>query len=107
MLVNRLSQERIHEIIREAVEIEKEFISESLPVDLIGMNSRKMKQYIEYVADYWVSKMGYEKIYGSSNPFEWMDMIGMEGKTNFFEKRVGEYQIGSAGQKIHNKDAEF
>jgi len=92
MLVNRLSQERIEEIIREAVDIEKEFIGEALPVDLIGINSELMKQYIEFVADRLLYSLGYRKIYQKENPFEWMDMISLQGKTNFFEKRVAEYQ---------------
>lgn len=91
-VTNKVSKEKINEIITSAVEIEKEFISESLPVSLIGMNSNLMKQYIEYVADFWLSELGCEKHYGSSNPFDFMDMISLQGKTNFFEKRVGEYK---------------
>lgn len=90
-LNNRLDYERIKEIFIDAVEYEKEFIEESLPVRLIGMNSDLMKQYIEYVADFWIVKLGYDKIWNSKNPFEWMELISLQGKTNFFEKRVGEY----------------
>ena len=89
---NKLSKERIYEMIGNAVEIEKEFISEALPVDLIGMNAKLMKQYIEFVADRWIVALGYPKLYGSVNPFDFMEMISLQGKTNFFEKRVGDYQ---------------
>lgn len=89
---NKLSKDRIYAIIGDAVEIEKEFITEALPVDLIGMNSKMMAQYIEFVADQWIMELGYEKLYNSENPFDFMDMINLEGKTNFFEGRVAEYQ---------------
>ena len=92
MLQNKLSQEQVYEIITDAVKIEKEFITEALPVDLIGMNARLMQQYIEFVADRWVAELGYPKIFNASNPFDFMEMISLEGKTNFFEKRVGDYQ---------------
>lgn len=91
-LNNKLSQEEIEVIIREAVEIEKGFVCDSLPVNLIGMNSELMKQYIEFVADRLLDALGHDKIYNTTNPFEWMEMISLQGKTNFFEKRVGEYQ---------------
>lgn len=90
-IVNKLDQSRIKEIICEAVEIEKEFISESLPVSLIGMNANLMKQYIEFVADYWLIELGCTKVYNSQNPFDFMDMLSLQGKSNFFEKRVPEY----------------
>ncbi|HVI45979.1 MAG TPA: ribonucleoside-diphosphate reductase small subunit [Chitinophaga sp.] len=92
MLENQLSEQQVHQIITEAVAFEKEFITEALPVDLIGMNSRLMAQYIEFVADRWVSELGYSKIFNASNPFDFMEMISLQGKTNFFEKRVGDYQ---------------
>jgi ribonucleoside-diphosphate reductase beta chain len=88
----KLPEERVKHIIMDAVEIEKEFITDSLPVDLIGMNSRLMTQYIEFVADRLLISLGCSKAYGSANPFEWMELISLQGKTNFFEKRVGEYQ---------------
>jgi len=88
----KLPEERVKQIIMDAVEIEKEFITDSLPVDLIGMNSRLMTQYIEFVADRLLISLGCSKAYGSANPFEWMESISLQGKTNFFEKRVGEYQ---------------
>jgi ribonucleoside-diphosphate reductase beta chain len=91
-LKNRLPEERVLEIITDAVKIEQEFITDALPVDLIGMNSRLMSQYIEFVADRLLVELGYKKHYGSSNPFDFMEMISLQGKTNFFEKRVGEYQ---------------
>jgi ribonucleoside-diphosphate reductase beta chain len=91
-LVNKLPKEEVAKIIKDAVEIEKEFVCESLPVRLIGMNSDLMCQYIEFVADRLLSELGNEKIYNASNPFDFMDMINLQGKTNFFEKRVGEYQ---------------
>ena len=90
-LKHKPSVERVKQIITEAVTIEKEFITESLPCSLIGMNSDLMKTYIEYVADRLLQMLGIEKVYNSSNPFDWMEMISVQGKTNFFEKRVGEY----------------
>jgi ribonucleoside-diphosphate reductase beta chain len=101
MLQNKLHQEAVTAIIKEAVEIEKEFILEALPVNLIGMNSRLMSQYIEFVADHWLAELGCEKIYKAANPFDFMEMISLQGKTNFFEKRVGDYQksgVLSAGE---------
>ena len=92
MLKNKLPQDQVHAIIGDAVEIEKEFITEALPADLIGMNSRLMKQYIEFVADRWLAELGYSKLFNSTNPFDFMEMISLQGKTNFFEKRVGDYQ---------------
>ena len=92
MLTNKLSVEAIYTIINDAVSIEKEFISEALPVELLGMNAKLMQQYIEFVADRWVSELGYPKIFNATNPFDFMEMISLQGKTNFFEKRVGDYQ---------------
>ncbi|MCC5919506.1 MAG: ribonucleoside-diphosphate reductase small subunit [Cyclobacteriaceae bacterium] len=91
-LNNKLSTERITEIIRDAVEIEQEFVCDSLPVNLIGMNADLMSQYIEFVADRLLVELNCPKIYNSSNPFDFMEMISLQGKTNFFEKRVAEYQ---------------
>lgn len=88
---NKLSQDRVKEIICEAVDIEKHFVSEALPVSLIGMNSQSMKQYIELCADSLFTALGHEKVYNATNPFEWMTMISLQGKTNFFEQRVAEY----------------
>ena len=92
MLNNKLSHEAVAAIIGDAVAIEKEFISDALPVRLIGMNAENMKQYIEFVADRWLCELGYPKLFNSSNPFDFMEMISLQGKTNFFEKRVGDYQ---------------
>jgi len=92
MLQNKLSEKEVHGIISDAVAIEKEFVTEALPVDLIGMNAKLMQQYIEFVADRWLSELGYSKIFNSTNPFDFMELISLQGKTNFFEKRVGEYQ---------------
>lgn len=98
---NKVSEERIKEIICDAVEIEKEFISDSLPVSLIGMNEKLMAQYIEFVADFWLVELGCSKVYNSENPFEFMEMLSLQGKTNFFEKRVGEYQ------KVSDREVDF
>lgn len=91
-VTNKVSEQRIREIICSAVEIEKEFITESLPVSLIGMNSKLMTQYIEYIADFWLVELGCSKVYNVSNPFDFMDMLSLQGKTNFFEKKLGEYK---------------
>ncbi len=102
MLSKKLSQQQVHGIIKDAVEIEKEFITEALPVALIGMNAKLMQQYIEFVADRWMAELGYDKIFKAANPFDFMEMISLEGKTNFFEKRVGDYQksgVLSAGKE--------
>lgn len=104
MLSKKLSQEAVHSIICDAVAIEKEFISDALPVALIGMNALLMQQYIEFVADRWLTELGYAKLFGASNPFDFMEMISLEGKTNFFEKRVGDYQ--KAGVIAGNKGAQ-
>ena len=90
-LKDKPSKERILEIIRDAVSIEKEFITESLSCELIGMNAKLMSQYIEFVADRLIQMLNIDKIYNTANPFDWMELISIQGKTNFFEKRVGEY----------------
>ena len=94
-MVKKLKKEKIYEIIREAVEIEKEFICEALPCRLIGMNSDLMAQYIEFVADRLLLQLGYDKIYNTANPFPWMELISLNGKTNFFEKKVGDYALAN------------
>lgn len=110
-LNNKISNERILEIITNAVTIELEFVCDALPVELIGMNSKLMSQYIMFVADRLLFALGVPKHYNVENPFEWMDMISLTGKTNFFEKRVGEYQKANVKQtkedKIFTLDAEF
>ncbi|HEY4109718.1 MAG TPA: ribonucleoside-diphosphate reductase small subunit [Puia sp.] len=92
MLENKLSNEEVRAIISDAVTIEKEFITEALPVDLIGMNAKLMQQYIEFVADRWLGELSVPKLFNTANPFDFMEMISLQGKTNFFEKRVGDYQ---------------
>lgn len=92
-LQKKINKTRIIDIIKEAVEIEKEFITEALPCRLIGMNSNLMKQYIEFIADRLSVQLGYDKIYNATNPFEFMELISVESKTNFFEKRVSEYAL--------------
>jgi ribonucleoside-diphosphate reductase subunit M2 len=94
-LNKKIEKNRIHEIIKEAVEIETEFICDALPCKLIGMNSDLMIQYIKFVADRLVVQLGYKKIYNVSNPFPWMELISLESKTNFFEKRVSEYALAT------------
>merc|ERR1711937_851814 len=92
MLQHKLPEDVVHDIVRGAVEVEREFICEALSCDLIGMNSELMTKYIEFVADRLLVALGHSKIYNASNPFDWMELISLQGKTNFFEKRVGEYQ---------------
>ena len=91
-IVNKLTYEQVLDIVKPAVELEQEFICEALPVSLIGINSESMSTYIKFVADRLLVSLGYKKYYFVKNPFEWMELISLEGKTNFFEKRVGEYQ---------------
>ena len=97
MLVNKLSQQEIENIICNAVEVEKEFVVDALPVSLIGMNSKLMTQYIEFVADHLLNSLGYNRVYNVENPFSFMDMISLQGKTNFFERRVSEYTRAGVG----------
>jgi len=101
-LIQPLPKKVVYSIISEAVVYEKEFVSASIPVELIGMNSKLMIQYIEFVADRLLYALGYDKLFNSQNPFDWMEMISLEGKTNFFERRVGEYQ--KAGVAMSTKD---
>ena len=98
MLNNKLDQQIIHDIISEAVSIEKEFIIDAIPCSLIGMNAELMSEYIEFVADRLVVQLGYSKIYDAQNPFSFMELISLEGKTNFFEKRVSEYSLANVGK---------
>ena len=111
MLEGKLSKERVQEIIIDAVEIEKEFITDALPVKLIGMNAELMKQYIEFVADRWLVELGNAKYYNATNPFDFMELISLQGKTNFFEKRVGDYQksgvTGEKGKANFSLDEDF
>ncbi|MCA0365963.1 MAG: ribonucleotide-diphosphate reductase subunit beta [Spirosomataceae bacterium] len=89
---NKLPEDQIYKIITDAVAIEKEFVTDALPVSLIGMNAAQMCQYIEFVADHLLESLGLKKVYNATNPFDFMELISLQGKTNFFEKRVGEYQ---------------
>ncbi len=106
-MVNKLNKKTVEKIIRDAVEIEKEFVTDALPVNLIGMNAKLMQQYIEFVADRLLVELGNEKIYNATNPFDFMEMISLQGKTNFFEKRVGEYQKAGVLNKGDKNDAKF
>ena len=103
MLVNQLPASRIHEIIREAVDIECEFVRDALPVELIGMNSLQMSEYIKCCADRLCVALGAGKIYQAVNPFDWMELISIDGKTNFFEKRVGDYSKARVGVAPSNE----
>ena len=111
MLDNKLTKEAATAIITDAVEIEKEFITDALPVKLIGMNSKMMSQYIEFVADRWLVELGYDRVYNTTNPFDFMEMISLQGKTNFFEKRVGDYQksgvLNNQESKSFSLDEDF
>ncbi len=111
MLENKLDPQEVQDIITEAVMFEKEFVTDALPVSLIGMNAELMAQYIEFVADRLLQSLGNEKVYGTSNPFSFMDMISIQGKTNFFEKRVGDYQksgvLAKREEQVFSMDADF
>jgi ribonucleoside-diphosphate reductase beta chain len=110
-LVNQLPKETVTKIITDAVEIEKEFVTDAIPVKLIGMNADLMQQYIEFVADRLLGELGCASVYNSTNPFDFMDMISIQGKTNFFEKRVAEYQkagvLNSGENQSFSLDEDF
>jgi ribonucleoside-diphosphate reductase beta chain len=106
-IVNKLPKKTIEKIILDAVEIEKEFVCDALPVRLIGMNATLMSQYIEFVADRLLVELGNEKVFNVTNPFDFMDMISLQGKTNFFEKRVGEYQKAGVLNQSSEEDNSF
>lgn len=101
-ITNKIEEETVYDIVKEAVEIEKEFIIDSLPCNLIGMNKDLMSDYIEFVADRLLSQLNYSKLYNTKNPFDFMEMISLTGKTNFFEKRVSEYSKTGVGVKQSN-----
>lgn len=111
MLENKLDPAEVKAIITEAVEYEKEFVTDALPVSLIGMNAEMMGQYIEFVADRLLMSLGCDKAYGTANPFSWMDMISIQGKTNFFEKRVGDYAkagvMAKREEQVFSTEADF
>jgi ribonucleoside-diphosphate reductase beta chain len=111
MLEHKLDPSEVQAIITEAVEFEKEFVTDALPVSLIGMNAGLMSEYIEFVADRLLVSLGCEKVYKTPNPFSWMDMISIQGKTNFFEKRVGDYQkagvMANREEQVFSTEADF
>jgi ribonucleotide reductase beta subunit family protein with ferritin-like domain len=117
MMENPLPESTLRAIVTEAVEIEKEFVTDSLPVGLVGMNALLMQEYIDFVADRLMVALNCEKIYNTKNPFDWMELISLQGKTNFFEKRVGEYQKsgvmaslstgGNSNSKVFCLDEDF
>ena len=111
MMENQLDPQEVRDIITKAVEFEKEFVTDALPVSLIGMNADMMSQYIEFVADRLLMSLGVSKVYGTPNPFSWMDMISIQGKTNFFEKRVGDYQkagvMAKREEQVFSMEADF
>jgi ribonucleoside-diphosphate reductase subunit M2 len=108
-MTKKLNKKRIYEIIEEAVEIEKEFITEAIPCRMIGMNMNLMKQYIEFVADRLVVQLGYDKIYNTGNPFDFMELISIESKVNFFERTNAEYALAnkSVDKDIFEFNADF
>ena len=104
MLENKLTDAELHHIIGDAVKHEKEFVCEALSVDLIGMNSRMMSEYIEFCADRLLVALDAPKLYNSANPFDWMELISLQGKTNFFERRVSEYQKAGVMSSMDSKE---
>jgi ribonucleoside-diphosphate reductase beta chain len=111
MLENKLDKKELEGIITDAVEFEKEFVTDALPVSLIGMNAELMSEYIECVADRLLVSLGNDKVYGTANPFPWMEMISLQGKTNFFEKRVGDYAkagvMSDRSEQVFSLDEDF
>lgn len=115
LLRQKLTEERVREIVKDAVDIEREFVCDALPCALVGMNGDLMSQYIEFVADRLLGALGCGKVYNVQNPFDWMELISLQGKTNFFEKRVGEYQKasvmnslnGNGGTHVFKMDEDF
>ena len=97
-------QDTVHEIVRDAVALEREFCCEALSVGLMGMNAELMAQYIEFVADRLLVALGCDKLYNTANPFDWMETISLQGKTNFFERRVGEYQRAGVMAAVKNAE---
>merc|ERR1712012_863827 len=104
MLQHKLPDDVVHEIIKGAVAVERRFICEALSCDLIGMNNELMTRYIEFVADRLLSALGHPKLFNAANPFDWMELISLQGKTNFFEKRVGDYQKAGVMSSVQGKD---
>ena len=106
LLNNKLTEERVKSIVSDAVDIEREFVCDALPCALVGMNGELMSTYIEFVADRLLVSLGFSKMYNVSNPFDWMELISLQGKTNFFEKRVGEYQKASIMSNLNGNGAD-
>ena len=106
MLQHPLPEDVVHAIVRGAVDVERQFICEALSCDLIGMNSELMVRYIQFVADRLLSALGHDKLLDAINPFDWMELISFQGKTNFFEKRVGEYQKAGVMTSLATADRE-
>jgi ribonucleoside-diphosphate reductase subunit M2 len=106
MLQNKLPEDVVHAIVSGAVEVERQFICEALPCDLIGMNSQSMTTYIKFCADRLLSSLGHAKLFNAQNPFDWMELISLQGKTNFFEKRVGEYQKAGVMASVGGGEAQ-
>lgn len=104
---DKLSRHEVENIMRQAVDIEKKFFTEAIPVDLLGMNSKAMCEYIEFVADRLLTELRHEKIFNTANPFDFMNNISLEGKTNFFERRVGEYKRFGAGEDVYELLEDF
>lgn len=110
MLEMKLPEIVVHHIVRDALECEKKFIIEALPCRLIGMNSDLMTQYLEFVSDRLLYALGYNKLYNVENPFDWMELISLQGKTNFFERRVSDYQLAGVAvedDNVFTTDADF
>jgi len=110
MVEEKLGDERVQEIVREAVEAEEAFVKDALKVNIIGMNAEQMMEYVRFVADHLLASLRHKKLYNAKNPFDWMEMISLQGKTNFFEKRVGDYQkagVMSDAPKVFNLDEDF
>jgi ribonucleoside-diphosphate reductase beta chain len=106
-LVETLPTSKVYDMFQEAVNIETEFINEALKVDLIGMHKSSMKQYIEFVSDYWLVQLGYEKLFNARNPFDFMNLISMSSKTNFFESRVTDYSLSNTDSNEYGIDEDF
>jgi len=103
-LDRKLSDEEVHSIVGEAVSLERDFICDALPCSLVGMNAGLMARYVEFCADRLLQSLGHPKLYGVANPFDWMEQISLQGKTNFFERRVGEYQKSGVMAGLSGRD---
>lgn len=110
-VINKLPEEKVHQMFREAVDIESAFVCEALKVSLIGINAESMTQYIKFIADFWLKYLGYNKLYNVKNPFDWMHLISMESKTNFFERRIADYSMAGVGNteedNMYGSDDDF